>query len=714
MDPTNKTPTELPVQRVDLVATIVRRALSPEQLAAKLKREAIIKARAAGTPTDDDDGTDSDDPAELYDIELSSDTPIDRGWYTETLDHSKGAVDLSRGETGINLLWNHDSSQPIGRISDLKTKKVGDATKLAGIAKFYSHANAQEKRSMVDEGLREVSVGYAVHSYEYTPGTAEAGDAYTARKWTPLEASLAPVPADNSVSISSQRSAGEPKFPVLVRSILPQPAVTQEQPRMNEAERAAAEAADKARAQLPAQIAKLARQHKMEDKTADWLERGLTLEQVQTIILEARATDPANVTRSSTNDGVGVDLSVNEQRAYSYTRAINAAIEQMENKRSVVKCLETEVSDALERQMPGSYKRRGGIYIPTSLRSSGIKEYSGGNASSRGMSPQMRSVFAQLDTQVRAGIIDSATVGALKEVVFTEYGGELIEILRNIALVVAMGARVLTGLSSPIAFPRQLTDAVASWIAENPGSPGVTGSNPTTDLVTLNPHTLMASSAYSRQLLVQSSIDVEAFVRSSIAAAHALAWDLAAIHGTGQNNQPLGIYNQVGVGTVDFTYSSGYGNTGNKISYAGCIAMEVLVANANALLGTLGYMTTPGIAGDAKNTLKFPGAAVAQGAPLWEGPLQQGGEMNGYTARATNQVSKTMGAAGAPSGGSFHGLIYGNWADVLIGQFGGAMEMIVDPYSLKKQGLIEVTSFQMADVAIRHPGSFAVSTGLDA
>jgi HK97 family phage major capsid protein len=355
--------------------------------------------------------------------------------------------------------------------------------------------------------------------------------------------------------------------------------------------------------------------------------------------------------------------------------------------------------------MPNSYKRHGGLFIPTSLRNSGIKETQG----TRGISAATRAVLVEA---TRAGVIDSNTVNALKEVVFTEYGGELIEILRNMAMVVSMGARVLSGLSSPIAFPRQLTDAIAQWIAENPGAGGaVTGTNPTTDLVTLNPHTLMANSAYSRQLLVQSSIDVEAFVRTSIAAAHALALDLAAIHGTGQGNQPLGIYNQVGVATVDFS-SASFG-TSNKIAYTGCVQMEVLVANANALLGTLGYMTTPGIAGDAKTTLKFPAAAIAQGGVLWEGQLQSG-NLNGYRAVATNQVSKTMGTGGLPSGGSNHGLIYGNWADVLIGQFGGAMEMIVDPYSLKKQGLVEVTSFQMADVAIRHPGSFAVSINLQA
>lgn len=698
MDPKDKTPTALPMQRIDVVATFTKRKKTAEAIAAAAARAAARAARAAddsGDPEDDEEGDD-----EIYDIELSSDTPIDRGWYTETLDHSTDAINLERSE--INLLWNHNSDQPVGRISNLAPRKKEGATKLAGETRFYSTPFAQEKKTMVDEGLREVSVGYSVQSYEYTPGTAEAGDAYTARRWTPLEGSLAPVPADNSVGISSQRSAGDTQFPVLVRSINAAPAVSLEVRQMDPTATAAADAA--AKAKLPGEIARMASRYGMADKTAEWLEAGHSLDKVREIILEARGTDPATVTSPSTNNGI--DLPVKDQRSYSYARAISAAADQAEGKRTT-KCLEIEISETLERTMPNSYKRHGGVFVPMSLRNSGIKEYEGGT---RGISPAMRNLLVEA---TRSGVIDSATVNALKEVVFTEYGGELIEILRNMALVVAMGARVLTGLSSPIAFPRQLTDAIASWLAENPGAPGVSGSNPTTDLVTLAPHTLMASSAYSRQLLIQASIDVEAFVRSSIAAAHALAYDLAALHGTGQNNQPLGIYNQPGVGTVDFTFSSGYGLTGNKISYAGCIQMEVLVANANALLGTLGYMTTPGIAGDAKNTLKFPGAAVAQGAPLWDGQLQQG-EMNGYTARATNQVAKTMGAAGAPTGGSFHGLLYGNWADVLIGQFGGAMEMIVDPYSLKKQGLIEVTSFQMADVAIRHPGSFAVSTGLNA
>ena len=45
-----------------------------------------------------------------------------------------------------------------------------------------------------------------------------------------------------------------------------------------------------------------------------------------------------------------------------------------------------------------------------------------------------------------------------------------------------------------------------------------------------------------------------------------------------------------------------------------------------------------------------------------------------------------------------HAIILGFWPSLVIGAF-GVVEIIVDPYALKKQGQIEVTSFQLVDVA---------------
>ena len=454
-----------------------------------------------------------------------------------------------------------------------------------------------------------------------------------------------------------------------------------------------------------AEIVRLAVLHNLSDRTAEWIEQGLTLDQVKGAILDARASKTGGGPAAGTGTGTGVDLTPKEQRNYSYTRAIMAAVQLTEGNRNV-KCLELEVSEAIERKMPESYKRHGGLFIPTSLRNEGLTEQFG--AVGTALSPAVRARIEAFLTRA-TGTIDSQTVNQIKEVVFTEYGGELINILRNLALVVRMGARVLTGLSSPIAFPRQTQDVTATWVPENPGV-DVADSNIKTDLVTITPRTLQAATKYSRQLLVQSSVDVEAMVRESIAAAHALAYDLAALHGTGTNNQPLGIYNQPNVNTVDFS-NAAFGDGSSHLAWTGIVEMERVVASTNALLGALGFLTTPSIAARGKTTLKFPGAAIAQGGPIWEGTMLEG-EMDGVRSMTTNQVSKTLGAAGAPSGGTNHGLVFGNWTDLIIGQFGGAMEMIVDPYTFKKQGLIEVASFQMSDVAVRHPVSFSVGINL--
>jgi hypothetical protein len=47
----------------------------------------------------------------------------------------------------------------------------------------------------------------------------------------------------------------------------------------------------------------------------------------------------------------------------------------------------------------------------------------------------------------------------------------------------------------------------------------------------------------------------------------------------------------------------------------------------------------------------------------------------------------------------------------MIGEW-GILEIITDPYAKKKQGMIEVTSFLLADIQLRHGESFCKATGL--
>ena len=49
---------------------------------------------------------------------------------------------------------------------------------------------------------------------------------------------------------------------------------------------------------------------------------------------------------------------------------------------------------------------------------------------------------------------------------------------------------------------------------------------------------------------------------------------------------------------------------------------------------------------------------------------------------------------------------------MIIGMWGSGFELVVDPYRLKKQGMIELTTFMMTDVTIKYPVGFVVATAV--
>jgi HK97 family phage major capsid protein/HK97 family phage prohead protease len=352
-----------------------------------------------------------------------------------------------------------------------------------------------------------------------------------------------------------------------------------------------------------------------------------------------------------------VDLSPVEVKQYSYSRAMAAALDRAEGKS--VSGFEVEVSQDMERELPTGYKRNGGIFVPLQLQR----------------------------VALATSLYNTAGKGA--ETVFTE-PGDLIDMLRNASVAVRLGARMLTGLQGPLSFPKQLTASAAYWMPENDGT-DTTASNATLGSVTLTPKTLQATTAYSRQLLAQSTLDIEALVRADMAAVHALAWDAAVLHGAGNANQPTGIYAASNVNAVAM---------GGVPTYGKLVDMITEINKDNAILGEINFITTPGMAGKLAQTLM---ASSAGSNMIWDGAVTNG-RVVGYSATSSNQVSATLG------GGTEHGIIAGDFSQVMIGMWGG-FELVVDPYALKKQGMVEVTSFQMVDIALRHAHAFCKSTG---
>lgn len=595
-----------------------------------------------------------DEQARTVELAFSSEAPVARWFGAEVLDHSPASIRMDRIRNSGPVLLDHDTSRHIGVVQSVE---IGQDRVGRAVVRFGKSAAAQEAFQDVVDGIRQhISVGYRVHKM-VLERKEEDEETYRATDWEPLEISLVAVPADATVGVG--RAAPEPDaFETEIEGArattapvsTPAPETsTMTAPDITVIENARADALTQERTRT-AEIAALGDLHAKRggDKlAAQFIRSGKSLEEFRAALLDVAAKEPVTDT---------VNLNEREQKQYSYVRAIAAALARAEGQS--VSGFEAEISQDIERNIPANYKRNGGIFVPLQVRSA-----------------------------ISEALYNTSGKGA--STVFTQ-PGEFIDMLRNASVAVGLGARVMGGLTGPVSFPSQTAGVSVSWVAENSGT-DVTATNATLSSVGLTPKTLQGTTAFSRQLMAQASMDVEAFIRQDLASAHALAWDVAVMHGTGSNNQPTGIY---AAGSVNAVAMGGVPTFGKLID------MITEVLKDNALAGSLAFATTPGMAGKLAQTVI---AASTDTNMIWSGKLDNG-TLAGYTARASNQVSSALG------GGSEHGLIFGNWSDALIGMW-GALELVVDPYALKKQGMIEVTSFQLCDIALRHPQSFCKATG---
>jgi HK97 family phage major capsid protein/HK97 family phage prohead protease len=591
------------------------------------------------------------------DLAFSSEIVVDRWWGKEILDHSPGSVRLGRMQNRAAVLDNHDRDNQVGVVEQARIDqdRRGRAT-----VRFSRNAKADEVFQDVVDGIRaHVSVGYRVYK-AVLESTDDSGDTYRIMDWEPYEVSIVSVPADNSVGIgraadfdirsflplesnmfeneeqhlaAEQRSA--PTGAPLNTAIIEDAARAAERNRINTIQRTAEVYADKIDG-----VADLARQ---------FIDNGRSVAEFNAAALEKMGRSTPAV-----QNAPAVDFTEREHRDYSVLRACRALLDNDWGSAG----FEREVSNEIARKLG---RQASGFFMPTNLR----------------MPDNMG--------QRAVNVAGTDNVGGFT--VATELQS-VIDLLRARMMTRALGARVLTGLQGDIAFPRITGGAALSWVGENPGSE-VGESNLAFDQVVLTPKTAQASIPVSRQLLVQSSFDVEMMIRSDLATVGALGLDLAAINGSGSSNQPTGILNTSGIGAV------AGGTNGLAPTWAHIVDLETQVAIDNADLGSLAYLTNSKVRGKLKTTEKASSTAQF----VWEN-----GELNGYRAEASNQVPGNLTKGTAT--GVCSAIIFGNWNDLIIGEW-GAMEIIVDPYSLKKKGLVELTSIMMADVAVRHPESFA-------
>jgi HK97 family phage major capsid protein len=641
-------------------------------------------APASGKRADDPDG---DGDSESMEIAISSEYPVKRWFGTEILDHSPDAIDLSRAKRGLSFLLDHDSRDVVGIIENIR---VDEDKKLRGNVRFSANAPAQAVKRDIKDGIRRfVSVGYMVKEFVLEK-SSDDGNTYRATGWTPLEASSVGVPADPTVGHNRKEHR---LFPVQIRSLnpasKPNPSEVAMPVEVKEIQTAAAE------------IVRLGKRHNIDsEEIAKMLAEGVTPAEASQRILATiseRGGKPLAQPNAEQVDAA-VELTDREQKEYNIARGIMAMVQNRElkegNSTKRVNCLELEISDAIEKRHKGG--GHGGMFVPWSIRhamdSDLEKKYPKLFEASQRSAAVRGEMFGQ-----RVGLtgsLDTKTTAAGGALVFVE-PGEFIQFLYNRMWVKALGARTITGLRDNVAYPKQTGRATGSWVAENPGT-DVTNTALTLAQIPSSPKTYQSSTAYSRQLLAQSVIDVDTLVREDLATDLALAVDSAAISGTG-TLQPLGILNTTGVQLYVMIDDSG---NGGHVTWKDVTMMTQKLEEVNAdQLGAGAWLTTPGVKTVMKNTARLSNTIAL---PIWA----DDNTVDGYEARSTNQVPSN-GTKG--TGTNLHTLIRGIFETMVVSMWGNGFELVVDPYLYKKQGMIELTTFMMCDVTLKYPSAFVVS-----
>ena len=367
-----------------------------------------------------------------------------------------------------------------------------------------------------------------------------------------------------------------------------------------------------------------------------------------------------------------------ERCEYSLTRALRNMLLVAEGK-PPVSSIETEASSALERLLG---KPSEGLLVP-------IADLSWHDRSYQGQRDTMQTGQSTLggslvDTEVRSS--------------------EFVDALRNRAMISRLGARMFSQLQGNLDIPRQSAESESFWVEEG-GT--IEESNLTIDIVSMRPKTIASLTSVTRRMLMQGSLDVEGLIRFDMMQQLAIGIDLAAISGSGTNNQPLGILNYPGVNSVSI------GANGGAPAWSHLVQLETEIAVDNADGGDCYYLTNARTRGKLKTTAKVTG----QDRFLWtdypnpiagiEGEPRTIGLVNGHAGAVSNQVPSN-GTKG--TGTNLSSIIFGDFSQVLIGTW-GVLEILPNPYGQGyPSGTVQIRSMIDCDIALRHPESFAVCT----
>ena len=561
---------------------------------------------------------------------VSSEEPVERSFGKEVLSHKAEDINMSfiQSKTAP-LLLDHDMTKQIGVIEEFRLDE--EAKRTTALVRFGKSDLAREVFQDVVDGIRlNVSLGYRIDKMERVEKDDET---YYRAAFTPMEVSMVSIPADQSRLVGVGRS--QTKQTISHKE-------EKEMEDINEInlDEVKSQAFVEAQADFKRnskEIIDLAKRHNKADLGNQAIQDGLSVEEFRGMLLENISNDKPLETPSE----IGLDKQ--EIRRFSILRAIRAMANPTDRKLQEEAAFEFECSEAAGKIYG---KTAQGVLLP----------------------PEVLANWGQRDMNASD---DSNLIGQ------DFRAGDFIDVLRNNSAVMPL-ATMLNGLSGDVKIPKKTAASAAAFISSEGGAAGE--SEMTIGSVTMSPKTLGAFTDVTRQLMIQSSLDVENLIRNDLAAAMAIAIDDAALEGSGSSGNPTGITNTTGINTVSLSSAA-------APTFAEIVSMESSLSVDNALLGDLSYIVHPTNAGTLKTTEKASNTAQF---------VLTNGEMNGYPVVISPQITA-------------NNYVFGNFNDLLVGMFGG-LDLVVDPFTNSTSGTVRVVALQSVDVAVRHAVSFCAAS----
>ncbi|MCP4545942.1 MAG: phage major capsid protein [bacterium] len=602
-----------------------------------------------------------DEGKKRYRTSISSEEPYERWFGFEILSHEPGAIDMSRAANGLPFLVGHRwGSLPVGRIHDLAVRD----RKLGGDVAFGERAEVKDILVDVENGtIQETSVGYEILKMEKV-SEEDGVPTWLVTKWRVLEGSLVGVPADGVVGMGRKHEpeTGEVReMPKPVEKNTTPDGVSLEEVAVK-VNTAREDAVKQERDRIDG-IRSTAKTLGVDHLVDEAITKGEDLADFR-----ERAwieTQKDNFTKAPESADIG--MQEKDLKRFSLRRLLRAVAEPHSREAQNEAGFERELSEA--QALKDRTKTRG-MKIPVDV-----------------LVDRTARPLRMAQRTMNAGVSESG--GMLVE---TELGS-MDDLLKNKMLLKAMGARVITGVSGNLAFPRVNKGVNTYWVGSGEAPPE---SDPELGLLALTPKEQACLVSYDRNMLIEPSIDIESFLRDEMMDSLALGSDHVGINGDGVK-KPLGIRFTDGISGVAL------GANGGVPTYKSIVNLWQKTAKKNALAANMGWLTNSSVVGTLMTTERAEGTANF----IMRDKIDENGmgSLMGYKVGMTEQIPDDLVKAG--SGATLSALLFGDFDKFVMVYFGG-IDITVDPYTKAAEGQVRLIAYQSMDCGVRYPEAFAM------